>query len=165
MAEADIVNVMDHAERVSEQPPQVDASGTTYSVPSDAVAVRAMLQSFQDTLQEIQRETRLLQELRGAGLRVNTNLSGEVLFTRYQITAQSYNVAIQIARSKMFRGDTIIRVAAGGPLYIGTHPGLYVAGLNTGEIGAVETRTVRTNSNLWAVAGVDVTFDVQEEFG
>ena len=115
--------------------------------------------------QELDRERKIYQNLIESSVRVTTNLSGQILFSRYTVQT---GFAIQICREKSMRGDiVVVNFTDPSIVYIGLHPGIIAGGTDTGSIVGSTTgtaRRMRTRRALWAIASAPATIDVQEEF-
>lgn len=133
----------------------------TVSIPSTAEYAAQQHYDEQNEVSQLVKEEQAFEAVNQRfAVRVNTNASRQVRFRTYTLTAAMGPIRILDDKDK--RGDTVITVASGGPFSIGNDASVTAGGAATALV--VGGRTVRTQDELWAVTGVTVTFDVQEEF-
>ena len=134
------------------------------ALPDEAPKAEVIQQVVNDIARALQTERDFYTDIKKHAIRVTTNLSGQVLFSRWSLTAQ----AIQIVREKDLRGDITIVNFGSDPAYVGLHAGIILGGTDTCRINAGAARTIRTRNALWAITGstlgTAVEIDVQEEF-
>jgi hypothetical protein len=158
------VDVMEHLDVVDDNDPQ----GLVNTITEDTQSVPHSFEYHAGALNDEQRMVRqgVEEEFRFQATKdqdvdtVSINYSGEIRFRTYQLTPAMG--AVRVVDDKRFRGDTVISVQTGGPVYIGSSSDIAVGGLNT--ILVTGSRTMRTRRELWVVVGVNTTIDVQEEF-
>ena len=140
------------------------SSPSSLALPDEAPKAEVIQQVVNDIARALQKERDFYTDIQKHAIRVTTNLSGQVLFARFSLTA----VPIQIVREKDLRGDITIANFGSDPIYVGLHAGIILGGTDTARINAGAARTIRTRNALWAITGstlgTAVEIDVQEEF-
>lgn len=146
-----------------------DASGTSpssLSMPDESPRVELSEQAAKLVRQEIDRERERAAGSDKVAIKVDTNNSGEIRFTRLTV----YPIQpVQICREKPNRGRVIISVISPSDLvWIGLHAGIQPEGTDTWTLGGndfIGNQEFRTNRALWAVSQTqERVIQVAEEF-
>lgn len=143
-------------------------SPRSLSLPDDSPRIELVQQIQEAVREEIERERRNFAGLSRNVMKVDQNVSGEILFSRYSVSTGP----IQICREKNNRGRVLIRIVPGtdGAVSIGRHTGIMASGGDTATVYAdiatleFQPLEIRTRLALWAVASTDAVIEVIEEF-